>query len=73
MKGLAFRKKTSPKLFEPFFRAKQPDAYVEGTGLGLSIVKEVVEQHRGRLQVVSEEGEGSTFSVYLPVVETDAE
>jgi two-component system phosphate regulon sensor histidine kinase PhoR len=38
-----------------------------GTGLGLAIAKHVINRHRGGLTVESAEGEGSTFSVYLPV------
>ena len=38
-----------------------------GTGLGLAIVKHVVNRHRGRLRIDSSEGEGSTFTVELPL------
>jgi two-component system phosphate regulon sensor histidine kinase PhoR len=38
-----------------------------GTGLGLAIVKHVVSRHRGYLQIESELGEGTAFTVYLPV------
>jgi two-component system phosphate regulon sensor histidine kinase PhoR len=38
-----------------------------GTGLGLAIVKHIVNRHRGQLLIESEEGKGSTFTVWLPV------
>lgn len=54
-------------LFAPFFRAPSSAASVPGTGLGLSLSKSIVEAHRGRLQVESTPGEGSTFSIHLPL------
>ena len=39
-----------------------------GTGLGLAIVKHIVNRHQGRLQIESQSGEGSTFTVLLPAV-----
>jgi two-component system, OmpR family, phosphate regulon sensor histidine kinase PhoR len=41
---------------------------VGGTGLGLAIVKHIVNRHRGRLLIESEEGKGAAFSVWLPVL-----
>ena len=38
-----------------------------GTGLGLAIVKHIVNRHRGRLRIESEPGQGSTFTVFLPL------
>ena len=50
-----------------FFREKRPETRdVEGSGLGLAIVKRLVERGGGHLEVTSREGEGSTFSVFLP-------
>ena len=56
------------KIFDPFFTTKGTTRKGEpkGTGLGLSICKEIVEHHKGRIEVQSELGKGSTFSVYLP-------
>ena len=54
-----------PRLSERFYRVEGQRA--DGTGLGLAIVKHVVNRHRGGLMVESAEGEGTTFSVYLPV------
>lgn len=54
-----------PRLSERFYRVEGQRS--GGTGLGLAIVKHVVNRHRGGFIVESQEGEGSTFSVYLPV------
>lgn len=54
------------KIFEPFFTTK---AIEKGTGLGLSTVYSIVKSHGGFLSVYSEVGEGTSFSVYLPVAE----
>jgi signal transduction histidine kinase len=52
-----------PKIFEPFFTTKRE----KGTGLGLSITFKIIQSHQGKLDVRSEPGVGSTFTVSLPV------
>ena len=50
------------KIFEPFFTTR-----VKGTGLGLAITKQIVEQHYGKISIVSEVGSGTTVEVRLPI------
>jgi two-component system phosphate regulon sensor histidine kinase PhoR len=57
-----------PRLTERFYRVdKGRSRAVGGTGLGLAIVKHVINRHRGRLLIDSAEGQGTTFTVWLPV------
>jgi len=52
------------RVFDPFFTTKKE---AEGTGLGLSVSYGIVTHHHGRLDVESQVGQGSTFTVLLPV------
>jgi len=66
--GYGISKEAQVKLFQRFYRAKtRGTEHIDGTGLGLSLVKAVIEQHGGRISVTSEEGQGSTFRVELPI------
>ncbi len=62
--GTGISKQVKPHIFEPFYTTKERS---KGTGLGLSVVYGVVDNHRGFVQVDSEPGYGTTFSVYLPL------
>ncbi len=69
--GLGIAKEDQEKLFTPFFRSSNEEAQKEkGTGLGLVITKSIIEMHGGSLDLDSELGEGTTFTVRMPGVMT---
>jgi two-component system phosphate regulon sensor histidine kinase PhoR len=68
--GIGIPEEALPHLFEEFYRAPNAKALDElGTGLGLAIVKELVDRYRGRIEVESIVGQGTTFTVTFPVAE----
>src|SRR5690606_33325629 len=65
-KGIA--DKDVPYIFEPFYRANEAIGWNEaGSGLGLAIVKQMVELHRGEIEVVSSPGEGTCVTMVFPI------
>ena len=55
------------KIFDPFFTNKS-----EGTGMGLSVAHGIIQEHHGVIEVASKLGKGTTFNIYIPILEEDA-
>ncbi len=71
--GIGIPADAMPRLFEEFFRAPNAKAIEErGTGLGLAIVKTLLDRYHGTIEVDSREGEGTTFTVRLPLATVGA-
>jgi len=62
--GTGISPENLPRIFEPFFTTKKP---VKGTGLGLNIVQSIVERHGGKVHVQSQPGQGTAFTIRLPL------
>ncbi len=62
--GKGIQKEDIGKIFDMFYTTKDPD---EGTGLGLSISHRIIQEHNGTIDVESEPGKGSTFTINLPI------
>jgi signal transduction histidine kinase len=62
--GKGIERKDMERIFDPFFTTKKEG---EGTGLGLSVTYNIIRRHNGTIQVTSTPGQGSCFSIFLPV------
>jgi len=66
--GIGIPKKELQKIFEKFYRSSiSANRKIPGNGIGLSIVRDIMYMHKGRVEVKSSPGRGSTFSLILPV------
>jgi signal transduction histidine kinase len=71
--GIGMDRKEVKRIFQKFYRTKKAEESGEaGSGIGLSIVQQIVEQHGGRIDVTSEPGAGSCFTLALPAERTPA-
>jgi signal transduction histidine kinase len=61
--GPGIPREVSDKIFDPLFTTKDPE---KGTGLGLFVVKQIVDESKGKIQVLSQPGEGTTFRITFP-------
>ena len=64
--GIGITEESRKRIFDPFFTTKKMG---EGTGLGLAICEKIIKEHSGMIEVRSEVGKGSTFSISIPVFE----
>ncbi len=63
--GVGIPRTLLPRLFNPFVTTKEEG---KGVGLGLAISRSIVDRHQGKIEVQSEEGKGTTFTITLPIV-----
>lgn len=66
--GCGMDKETLRQIFDPFFTTKKGG---EGTGLGLALAEQIITSHKGYIYAESKKGEGSTFHIYLPLLDTE--
>jgi two-component system NtrC family sensor kinase len=68
--GCGISQENMRKLFTPFFTTKGKG---KGVGLGLAVAHGIIQRHRGSIEVQSKEGEGTTFTIYLPICQEEHE
>ncbi len=67
--GCGISKENMSRIFEPFFTTKEKIGSKSGTGLGLSVVYAIIQRHGGRIDLSSEIGKGTTFTIWLPNIQ----
>ena len=65
--GIGIPKKDLENLFQTFYRASNV-GNISGTGVGLMIVEHAIHTHKGRIELESKEGEGTSITIYIPIV-----
>ena len=71
--GIGIPEKDLPRLFDRFYRVdKARSRESGGTGLGLSIAQEILNQHKGRIEISSEYGKGTSVLITMPAAEAQA-
>lgn len=69
--GIGIEPHDLPHIFDRFYRGRHGDQHsVKGTGLGLALVKAAAEAHGGSVAVTSQSGQGSRFTLHLPIKES---
>ncbi len=69
--GPGIKQKDLKHIFQPFYRSKSHDTYISGAGLGLALANRIIKLHKGTIEVHSAEGEGTTFTITLPLDKLD--
>lgn len=69
--GIGMNPEEIPHIFERFYRADESRGVTVGTGLGLSIAKWIIDEHQGSVEVTTREGDGTKFTVWLPLTFSD--
>lgn len=71
--GIGMNPEEIPHIFERFYRADESRGVTVGTGLGLSIAKWIIDEHQGSVEVTTREGNGTKFTIWLPVTFSDTD
>lgn len=66
-KGIGISKADLSNIFSPFYRGNNKN-FADGNGIGLSLTQKIIALHKGNIKVVSEENQGSTFMITLPII-----
>jgi signal transduction histidine kinase len=64
--GPGITEEEQQRIFEPFYRSRRDRRFPQGMGLGLTIAQDLIVAHGGRLEVDSQSGQGSRFTIWLP-------
>ncbi|CAM4427110.1 HAMP domain-containing histidine kinase [Paenibacillus alkaliterrae] len=70
--GIGMNPEEIPHIFDRFYRADESRGVTVGTGLGLSIAKWIIDEHQGSIEVTTREGDGTKFTIWLPITFSDA-